>query len=98
MATAQIWIARLAGKLDGKSTSRGFDEVRQAIKWAEGDGLIGFEQPVCAEVRTDAGDVWWRKPHLEPPTTLPQGGLWKRLFARGQAKSRAADRLVRREI
>ena len=58
--------AKLVGEADGYTVAREFDDAARAEAWLKGAGLVEFEdQTACGEIRSEAGDIVWRRSHLQ---------------------------------
>jgi hypothetical protein len=60
-------VAKLIGESDGHEVTRTFADVDRAKLWAQGAGLIDFDDQMArGEVWRD-GDIVWTKSHLQTP-------------------------------
>ena len=57
--------ARLVGESDGHAVTRQFEDQGRAVAWLKGAGLVDFDdQTACGEIRSETGDIVWRRSHL----------------------------------
>ena len=79
------YTAKLVGDSDGHTVVRQFDDAARAKAWLQGEGLASFDdQTASGEVRSDAGDIVWRKSDLQATERAERDDrvFWNRLFAR----------------
>jgi hypothetical protein len=79
------FVAALTGESDGNVISREFIDPDHAITWLCGAGLADFEdQSATGEVRSDDGQVIWRKSNLQTEERADRDRRlwWNRFFAR----------------
>ena len=79
------YTAKLTGESDGHTVVCQFDNAANAKAWLQGEGLADFDdQTACGEVRSDSGDIIWRKSRLQTADRAgrDQTAFWNRLFAR----------------
>jgi hypothetical protein len=77
--------AKLIGESDGYIVTREFADAARAKVWLQGEGLADFDdQTACGEIRSESGDMIWRKSHLQAPDRADRDekAFWIRIFAR----------------